>query len=101
MPHHRCSRCKQEAERRHKRHGCVICDTCLAHELFGGRVRHWWSGLWDRFTLWVDRALGRTPEQLKVRRKEEASRQYVMRKEMRLAAQKVPVNPLAVLPQKR
>jgi hypothetical protein len=57
--------------------------------------------MWFRLTLWVDRALGRTPEQLKVRRKEDAARQYVMRREMRMAARKVPVNPLAVLPQKR
>ena len=101
MAHHRCSRCKQEALIRHKRHGYLPCERCLGFSTRPRRFRDLFSGFWARLARFVDTALGRTPEQLKVQRKQEATRQYVMRKEMRNAALNVPMNPGAVVPQKR
>jgi hypothetical protein len=36
--HHRCTRCKEESEVRHKWHGGVYCDSCMK-EIRGFRPR--------------------------------------------------------------
>ncbi len=69
--------------------------------LFKSPVRHWWSRIWERFTVWVDTALHGTPAQQKARLKQNRARQYAMMKASRNAARNVPLNPASVVPQKR
>ncbi len=101
MAHHRCSKCREEVGIRHKLHGYLFCDSCLARVLYRSPVRAWWQRAWSSLTHWVDTALGRTPEQMKARVKRDRARQYARMASARMQARGVPANPLAVMPQKR
>jgi len=49
MNHHRCSRCKEESETRHKHvSGGVLCQPCIRYMVRGRVVER--RSLWGRFT---------------------------------------------------
>ena len=105
MNHHRCTRCKEEKEKRHKAYQGLFCEDCL-RELegtyaWGGRprARSFWGDIWYSI-----RALARlmiVPFQRKPETKQYNSRARVANNTMQAKARLIPTNPAAMSPQKR
>ncbi|KKM27642.1 hypothetical protein LCGC14_1572680 [marine sediment metagenome] len=101
MAHHRCSYCRQEADIRHKYHGYLFCDACLARVLYRSPVVSWWRRAWSHLTLWLTAALrpGRAKQKALLGQQKELQR--AMMRSSRLAYRGVLVDPLKLMPQKR
>ncbi|KKN03719.1 hypothetical protein LCGC14_1104780 [marine sediment metagenome] len=108
MAHHRCTRCKQEADIRHKAYQGLFCEDCL-REIRGmgsmGRRRISFGSLWDN--IWYSiRALANmitAPFKLKIQKRDEQRQRQVKvaYSTMKAKALKIPMNPNALSPQKR
>ena len=103
MAHHRCTRCKQEKEKRHKAYQGLFCEDCLREIRGLGRVHRRFSFLDD---IWFSiRALVnlvtapfRPKGQKQLAQRQEVKVAY---NTMKAKALKIPMNPGAMLPQKR
>ena len=97
MAHHRCTRCKQESERRHKFAGGLFCEDCLRElgRASSGRLG-FWEGLWGWFKTLVVSPFKPMPKPDK-----KAVAAKVAYNAMRAKALKIPFNPVTLNPQKR
>lgn len=107
MAHHRCTRCKQESETRHKYAGGLFCESCLKSlgvRGFGGfshrgfSLRGMFGSLWDKIKYWA-----KSPFQSnqKAELRQAAVRFNVRYQVMRSRMLRIPANFAAGVPQKR
>jgi hypothetical protein len=109
MAHHRCTRCKQESEIRHKYQGGVYCDSCISwirgfrpHTGAGwlGPIRSIWSSIWDVITDFASSVFQhKTIKRVSIAKdKEEYSRMKAMGI---MRARSILPNPQGAAPQKQ
>ena len=105
MAHHRCTRCKQESDIRHKHVGGVYCDSCLRW-IRGFRPHtgtSWlgsvFSSIWDMVTDFATSIFRhKTIKRVRIlAEKADYSRQKAAIATM---ARSIPYNPEGVVPQK-
>ena len=105
MVHHRCTRCKQESETRHKwgKSGVfgVFCDRCI-REVRGFRPRHggrsWFGKLWDTLTDFAQHVFQPKTRKVELRAKERETHAKI--KAMEAKARNISPNPQTGNPQK-
>ncbi|MBA7610202.1 hypothetical protein ES703_17408 [subsurface metagenome] len=107
MAHHRCTRCKQESDIRHKHLGGVYCDSCIRwikgfrpHAGTGwlGSIRDRVTDFWGMITDFATSVFTRkTIKRVSIER-ERAS--HAQLKAMQAKARDIPFNPAAGVPQK-
>lgn len=105
MAHHRCTRCKQESDIRHKHLGGVYCDACIRWirgGRYGGPGRSWlgsvFGSIWDMITDLATSVFTRKTIKRVSIAKERAS--HAQLKAMQAKARDIPFNPAAGVPQK-
>jgi len=101
MAHHRCTRCKEESEVRHKYQGGVYCDSCISeirgfHPHTGGRS--WFGSIWDRIADFATSVFRRKSVKRVNLIEERAS--YTRLKAMQMRARSIQPNPQGAVPQK-
>ena len=104
MSHHRCTRCKQEADVRYKWHGGVYCESCIRW-IRGGMGftsspgGSWFGSLWERVLAFVSRIFH--PRTRRVALESEQKADVSRMRAAEIKAKSIPRNPLTLDPQKR
>ncbi len=101
MVHHRCTGCKQEVERRHKFAGGVFCEPCIRASMSTvSQCSAIHIGFWERLWARVSDFIA-APFRLQLKRIKKAKTMQVGFSTMKAKALRIPINPSAMVPQKR
>lgn len=100
MAHHRCTKCKQESDRRHKYYGGVFCESCIRwirgftpHT----RGRSLFGSLWDRIVDFATSVFqGKAVKRVSLIEERASHSRF---KAMQARARSIPFNPEGGVPQ--